>query len=87
MANSSKVVLTNQYGEQSINTIIPQGGTGVDNPLFVLPNGNGIFSGEDAPAFSAAAGSIYVRVNGASGSQVVYVNNAEGNNWAALVTA
>lgn len=51
-------------------------------------NSGAIFkSGAGAPSFSAPAGSFYLRTDGADVSEVIYVNNATGNNWAPMVSA
>lgn len=44
-------------------------------------------SGSGAPSYSAPKGSIYLRIDGADGDEVLYYNSAAGNNWvAALLT-
>lgn len=80
MSTLNQVTLKNQYGEVSVNQIV----AGANGLVMTLQGGGGVYSGAGAPAFSAPAGSIYVRNDGGTASLVFYVNNATGNNWAAV---
>lgn len=71
MANG-KTRVTNNFGEQSTQFQQP---IGVDGPFQLMPGGGGMYAGAGAPDFVCPAGSIYFRNDGASGSQVVYVNH------------
>lgn len=84
MANG-KTRVTNNFGEQSTQYQQP---VGTDGPFQVLPGGGGVYAGAGAPDFACEPGSIYVRNDGANGSQVLYVNHdGAALSWAALVTA
>jgi hypothetical protein len=81
-----KILLTNNFGEQSNNIIQPQGSS--TGPVFVFASGAGLYSGTGAPNFVCAAGSMYLRVNGANANQVLYVNHdGAALSWAPLTGA
>ena len=81
-----KILLTNNFGEQSENTIQPQGSS--SGPEFVFASGAGLYSGTGAPNFACEPGSLYLRTNGASADQVLYVNfDGAALSWAPLTGA
>lgn len=81
MANA-KTNVVNNFGEQSVQYQKP---VGTNGPMQVLAGGGGFYAGAGAPNFACAAGSIYIRNDGASASQVIYVNhNGLAGSWAAL---
>ena len=71
--------LKNQYGEQSLNQVVPA----PDGAAFIFPSGAKLYSGSGAPSVSAPAGSMYLRIDG-SASTCLYINPTVGNNWAAV---
>lgn len=84
MANG-KTNVTNNFGEQSTQYLKPVGTSG---PAMVLPGGGGFYAGTGAPAFACAAGSIYVRTNGANANQVLYTNfDGQAGSWAPMTGA
>lgn len=84
---SGKQNFTNNFGEQTQNYVKPQviaGKTGTSE--FIFASGAALFSGAGAPTITAPAGSMYLRTDGATNSEVLYVT-FNGTTWAALVTA
>jgi len=76
----NQINLKNQYGEQSINQIVP----GANGLVMTMPSGAGIYSGAAVPSFSAPAGSAYYCSAPGSASTLLYVNPTVGNNWVAV---
>jgi hypothetical protein len=49
--------------------------------------GLGVYAGADAPTVSAAKGSLYLRTNGSTTNDRMYVNTDGGTTWTAVTTA
>ncbi len=47
----------------------------------------GVYSGTGAPAFTAAQGSLYLRLDGSSTSTRAYINTTGSTTWTAVTTA
>jgi hypothetical protein len=47
----------------------------------------GIYSGDGAPSFTAAKGSMYLNTTGSSTSTRAYINTDGGTTWTAVTTA
>jgi hypothetical protein len=83
--SQGKIYLTNQFGEDSINTLTALGGA--NGPQIQFTSGCQIFSGTGAPTLTGVApGSLYLRADGANNNQVLYVS-FDGSTWNALVHA
>lgn len=68
-------------------TAIPAGGTTGSGYKFSSTANFGIFFGSDAPTLSAAKGSLYLRSDGSSTSNRMYVNTDGSTAWTAVTTA
>jgi hypothetical protein len=66
---------------------IPAGGTtGVGFTVSITPN-FGVFFGSGAPTLSAAKGSLYLRSDGTTTNDRMYVNTNGATTWTAVITA
>lgn len=69
------------------NTAIPAGGTAGAGLLVSSTSNFGIFFGSGAPSLSAAKGSLYLRSDGSTTNDRMYVNTDGGTTWTAVTTA
>jgi hypothetical protein len=68
-------------------TAIPAGGTtGAGYKLSSTAN-LGVFFGSGAPTLSAAKGSLYLRTDGSTTNDRMYVNTNGTTTWTAVITA
>jgi hypothetical protein len=49
--------------------------------------GIGISAGNGAPTYSAAKGTLYIRLDGSSSSTRLYINTDGGTTWTSITTA
>ena len=77
------------YGNCTIlfGTSIPAGGTAGSGYKFSSTSNFGIFFGSGAPSLSAAKGSLYLRSDGSTTNDRMYVNTDGGTTWTAVTTA
>lgn len=68
-------------------TAIPAGGTAGSGYKFSSTANFGIFFGSGVPTLAAAKGSIYVRSDGTTTNDRLYVNTDGGTTWTAVTTA
>lgn len=66
---------------------IPAGGTTATGLRFSSTANLGIFFGSGAPTLSAAQGSLYIRTNGTTTNDRMYVNTNGTNGWTSVTTA
>ena len=80
-----KIMLTNQFGEKSENyvTEIADAVAGVKKPEFQFASGACLFSGAGEPDFAAPAGSMFLRTDGSTDANVLYVNHDGSTSWSA----
>lgn len=70
---------------QLLNALAPiSGGTAV--VLFSTTAGFGIYCGTGVPSVSAATGSLYIRIDGATATTRMYVNNSGTGTWTGVNT-
>lgn len=79
------------YSQASVyshnGTAIPAGGTAGAGLLVSSTSNFGVFFGSGAPSLSAAKGSLYLRSDGSTTSNRMYVNTDGGTTWTAVTTA
>lgn len=46
----------------------------------------GVYAGSGAPSFTAGKGSMYMRIDGSSGTSRAYINTTGGTAWTAITT-
>ncbi len=68
-------------------TAIPAGGTAGAGYLFSSTANFGLFFGSGTPTLSAAKGSLYLRNDGSTTNDRMYVNTNGTTGWAAVITA
>ena len=68
-------------------TAVPAGGTSGAGLVFSTTANFGVFFGSGAPTLSAAKGSLYLRTNGTTTNDRMYVNTDGGTTWTAVITA
>lgn len=68
-------------------TAIPAGGTAGSGYKFSSTSNFGVFFGSGAPSLSAAKGSLYLRSDGSTTNDRIYVNTNGTTGWAALTSA
>jgi hypothetical protein len=68
-------------------TALPAGGTTGAGYLFSSVANFGVFFGSGAPTLSAAKGSLYLRSDGTTTNDRMYVNTNGSTAWAAVITA
>lgn len=68
-------------------TAIPAGGTAGSGLLLSSTTNFGVFFGSGAPTLAAAKGSLYLRSNGSTTNDRVYVNTDGSTAWVAITTA
>jgi hypothetical protein len=68
-------------------TALPAGGSVGAGYLFSSVSNFGVFFGSGAPTLSAAKGSLYLRSDGTTTNDRMYVNTNGGTGWAAVITA
>jgi hypothetical protein len=68
-------------------TAIPAGGTTGAGYKLSSTNNFGIFFGSGAPTLSAAQGSLYLRSDGSTTNNRMYVNTNGATTWTAVITA
>ena len=68
-------------------TAIPAGGTTGAGYKFSSTTNLGVFFGSGSPTLSAAQGSLYLRTDGTSTNDRMYVNTDGGTTWTAVTTA
>lgn len=73
----------------NVATATPAGGSTACRLVFGSTAGFGIYIGSGAPSVSAAQGSLYLRSNGTTTNDRMYVNNSSGSGttWTAVTTA
>lgn len=81
-AVSATAALTIQNG-----TAIPAGGTAGAGYKFSSTSNFGVFFGSGAPSLSAAKGSLYLRSDGTTTNDRMYVNTNGTTTWTAVTTA
>jgi hypothetical protein len=68
-------------------TATPAGGSTAARMTFGTTSGFGIYYGSGAPTVSAAKGSLYLRSDGTTTNDRMYVNTDAGTTWTAVTTA
>lgn len=68
------------------STAIPAGGTTGKGLLFSTTSNFGVFFGSGAPTLSAAKGSLYLRSDGSTTNDRMYVNTNGSTTWTAVTT-
>jgi hypothetical protein len=68
-------------------TALPAGGTVGAGYLFSTVSNFGVFFGSGAPTLSAAKGSLYLRSDGTTTNDRMYVNTNGSTTWTAVITA
>lgn len=68
-------------------TAIPAGGSTAIGYRFSSTSNFGVFFGSGAPTLSAAKGSLYLRSDGSTTNDRMYVNTNGGTTWTAVITA
>ena len=68
-------------------TALPAGGTTGAGYAFSSVANFGVFFGSGAPTLSAAKGSLYLRSDGSTTNDRMYVNTDSGTTWTAVITA
>jgi hypothetical protein len=68
-------------------TAIPAGGTAGAGYKFSSTANFGVFFGSGAPTLAAAKGSLYLRSDGSTTNDRMYVNTDGGTTWTAVITA
>jgi hypothetical protein len=68
-------------------TAIPAGGTAGAGFRFSSTSNFGVFFGSGAPSLAAAKGSIYLRSDGSTTNDRLYVNTDGSTTWTAVTTA
>jgi len=68
-------------------TAIPAGGTAGAGYVFSTTANFGVFFGSGAPTLAAAKGSLYLRSDGSTTNDRMYVNTNGTTGWAAVITA
>lgn len=68
-------------------TALPAGGAAGAGYLFSTVANFGVFFGSGAPTLSAAKGSLYLRSDGTTTNDRMYVNTNGGTAWTAVITA
>jgi hypothetical protein len=68
-------------------TTVPAGGTTGAGYVFSSVANFGVFFGSGAPTLSAAKGSLYLRTNGTTTNDRMYVNTDGATTWTAVITA
>jgi hypothetical protein len=68
-------------------TAIPAGGTTGAGYKFSSTTNLGVFFGSGSPTLSAAQGSLYLRTDGTSTNDRMYINTNGGTTWTAVTTA
>ena len=69
------------------STSIPAGGTSGSGFKFSSTSNFGVFFGSGAPTLSAAKGSLYLRSDGSTTNDRMYVNTNGSTTWTAVTTA
>lgn len=67
-------------------TVMPAGGTADTGVMLSTTAHFGVFFGSGAPTLSAAKGSLYLRSDGTTTSDRMYVNTDAGTTWTAVTT-
>jgi len=70
-----------------VNTAIPAGGTAGAGVVVSSTSNFGVFFGSGAPTLSAAKGSLYLRSDGTTTNDRMYVNTDGATAWTAVITA
>ncbi len=70
----------------SPSTAAPSGGSTAARLLFGSTSGFGIYYGANAPTISAGQGSLYLRSNGTTTNDRIYVNTNGSTTWTAITT-
>lgn len=68
-------------------TAVPAGGTAGAGVKFSSTTNLGMFFGSGSPTLSAAKGAIYLRTDGSTTNDRMYINTNGGTSWAAVITA
>jgi hypothetical protein len=68
-------------------TALPAGGTAGAGYLFSSTSNFGVFFGSGVPTLSAAKGSLYLRSDGTTTNDRMYVNTNGSTAWTAVITA
>ena len=68
-------------------TALPAGGAAGAGYLFSSTSNFGVFFGSGAPTLSAAKGSLYLRSDGSTTNNRMYVNTDGATTWTAVITA
>lgn len=68
-------------------TAIPAGGLAGNGVTFFSTANFGVFGGSGPPTLSAAKGSLYLRSDGTTTNDRMYVNTDGGTTWTAVITA
>lgn len=68
-------------------TAIPAGGSTSIGYCFSSTSNYGVFFGSGAPTLSAAKGSLYLRSDGSTTNDRMYVNTNGSTTWTAVITA
>ncbi len=68
-------------------TAVPAGGTAGAGLTFSSTANLGVFFGSGAPSLSAAKGSLYLRTDGSTTNDRMYVNTTGSTTWTAVITA
>jgi hypothetical protein len=68
-------------------TAVPAGGTAGAGIMMSSTTNLGVFFGSGAPTIAAAQGSLYLRTDGSSASNRLYVNTTGSTSWTSVTTA
>jgi hypothetical protein len=68
-------------------TAVPVGGTGGAGYVFSSTANFGVFFGSGAPTLGAAKGSLYLRSDGSTTNNRMYINTDGATTWTAVITA
>lgn len=80
-------VATNGQVSSFNGTAIPAGGTAGAGYVFSSTANFGVFFGSGVPTLSAAKGSLYLRSDGSTTNDRMYVNTNGSTTWTAVITA
>ena len=80
-------IVTNGQVRSFNGTAVPAGGTAGAGYVFSTTANFGVFFGSGAPTLAAAKGSLYLRSDGTTTNDRMYVNTNGSTTWTAVITA
>ena len=88
IGNSSLTAITTTASPQYLSgTAVPAGGTAGAGLKMSSTSNLGVFFGSGAPTLAAAKGSLYLRTDGSTTNDRMYVNTNGSTTWTAVTTA